>query len=41
MGSDAYQRSGRGGAGNFYSKSDVAEIEKRAAMAAGSKVRSR
>ncbi len=28
---DEYRRSGRGGAGNFYSQKDVAEIEKRAA----------
>lgn len=27
--SDVYQRSGRGGAGNFYSKKDIKEVEAR------------
>ncbi|KAJ1337562.1 DUF3602 domain-containing protein [Microdochium nivale] len=29
MGDDVYRRAGRGGAGNYYSKRDIAEVDKR------------
>lgn len=29
MSDDVYRRAGRGGAGNYYSKKDIAEVDKR------------